>query len=188
MTIKNNRPEFSPNELSFRNVLRGQRNHFKCTHTSDVAKESCTNIANVSNSASSKSHGNLSNVVKSAKKLKKIQYIHGCCRRDKGGNACLHTMASELQKMYEPWEEHKCGLNGGPALMELERNRGARWRNNRACGAGRQPWNRRMDMHLEVQQIMHYVTEKEALDSLQLELDSTVKKGRSKNLNIAILI
>ena len=102
----------------------------------------------------------------------------------KGGNNKLRMMASGLQTMLETWQECRCGLNGGPALKELERLHGARWRNNKVGGAGRQCWNRRVETCLEIEHRVNYMTEQEALDSLQLALNDTVKKGSSKKPNL----
>ena len=90
-----------------------------------------------------------------------------------------------MQTIKEMWEEHKHGLNGGTALIDLEVKHGVRWNNNKVGGAGRIFWNRRADTCLELENRMHDVPEKEAIDSLQLELDATVKNGRSKKPNIA---
>ena len=81
--------------------------------------------------------------------------------------------------------KNKHGLNDVPAWIDLEVKHGVRWNNNKVGGAGRIFWNRRADTCLELENRMHDVPEKEAIDSLQLELDATIKNGRSKKPNIA---
>ena len=86
--------------------------------------------------------------------------------------------------MLEIWEEHACGLNGGPALRDLEKKCGPKWRNNKIGGAGRVHWHRRLCIYKEIEKRMKTMSEADAVNSLGNELKQFPTKGKSKKPNI----
>lgn len=130
-------------------------------------------------------HDNRPIVGSKSKRLAKANRLKRMSDKAKAGNTALHSMASGLKTILDICTEHRYGLNGGPALKDLELKYGSRWRNNKIGGSGRQHWNCRLCMHLELEHRMLFMSESEAISSLQKELDEIVACGRSKKPNIA---
>jgi hypothetical protein len=106
-------------------------------------------------------------------------------RRADGAAPGQHIQSDQLTSMGEVWREYTVGLNGGPALRDLERNQGNLWRK---YAGGRQKWFASRIHYAAVERRKSEgLSETEAVAALQAMLDAIPKRGKSTKPDFAAL-
>ena len=92
---------------------------------------------------------------------------------------------NELKDIATLWKEYSEGINGGPALRDLEAQ-GKKWRcigNSAGKGACRQRWSVSLPFYKEIQfRVARGDSETAAVAAVQLMLDDKMRKQQLPNL------
>ena len=104
-----------------------------------------------------------------AKSFKKSRFEH-FSDEIRNGNSMLHHMAKGLTTMRELWIEYAVGINGGPALRDLEKKHGSQWRNDKS-NCGNTAWSRRLAICQEIESMIQLgMHEHVAVNQLEIEM------------------